>query len=80
MDLCNSPDIFQEKINELFNGLDFVIMYIDDLLIISNKCFNDHIMKLDDVLTRLKTAGFKVWVYVVAQIFFKKKQTTHLMF
>ena len=60
MDLCNSPDIFQEKMNELFNGLDFVIMYIDDLLLISNKCFNDHIMKLDNVLSRLESAGFIV--------------------
>ena len=24
MGLCNSPDIFQEKMNELFNGLDLL--------------------------------------------------------
>ena len=34
MGLCNSPDIFQEKMNELFNGLEYVRIYIDDLLII----------------------------------------------
>ena len=32
MGLCNSPDIFQEKMSELFNGLEFVRTYIDDLL------------------------------------------------
>ena len=43
MGLCNSPDIFQEKMNELFNGLDYVRMYIDDILIIRNKSLEDHI-------------------------------------
>ena len=32
MGLCNSPDIFQENIYELFVGLDTVRVYIDDLL------------------------------------------------
>ena len=26
--LCNSPDIFQKKMNELFNGLEYVKTYI----------------------------------------------------
>ena len=29
MGLCNSPDIFQEKMNDLFAGLDYVRAYID---------------------------------------------------
>ena len=32
MGLCNSPDIFQENMSELFFGLDTVRAYIDDLL------------------------------------------------
>ena len=60
MGLCNSPDIFQEKMNELFYGLDYVRTYIDDLLLISNKSLEDHIKKLDKVLSKLKSAGFKV--------------------
>ena len=32
MGLWNSPDIFQEKMSELFVGLDTVHVYIDDLL------------------------------------------------
>jgi len=44
MGLCNSPDIFQEKMNDLFVGLDYVRAYIlDDLLIISNGTFDDHL-------------------------------------
>ena len=37
MRLCNSPDVFQEKLTELFHGLEYIWAYIDELLIISNK-------------------------------------------
>ena len=30
MGLCNSPDIFQEKMSELMEGLEFIHTYIDD--------------------------------------------------
>ena len=60
MGLCNSPDIFQEKMNKLFNGLYYVRTYIDDLLIISNKPLKDHTKKLDKVLNKSKSAGFKL--------------------
>ena len=53
MGLCNSPDIFQENMNELSNGVEYVRTYIDDLLIIRNKSFDDHINKLDKVLSKL---------------------------
>ena len=45
--------------NELFNGLDYVRMYIDNLLIISNKSSEDHIKKIDRVWNKLKSAGLK---------------------
>ena len=31
---CNSPDIFQEKIYEISEGFDTLLMHIDNLLII----------------------------------------------
>ena len=37
MGLCNNPDIFHEKMKGLFDSLDYVRTYIDDILIISNK-------------------------------------------
>ena len=46
MGLCNSPDIFQEKLNELFNDLEYVRAYIDDLLIISYSSFEDQQKKI----------------------------------
>ena len=60
MGLCNSPDIFQEKMSELMQGLEFVRTYIDDLLCLTKGSFEDHLEKLEVVLTRLKDAGLKV--------------------
>ena len=60
MGLCNSPDIFQEKINKLFAGFEYVRAYIDNLLIITRGSFKDHLEKLDAVLQKLEAAGLKV--------------------
>ena len=60
MGLCNSPDIFQDKMNELINGLEYVRVYIDDLLIISNGNFEVHLNKAKIVLYKVKPVGFKI--------------------
>ena len=60
MRLCNSPDILQEEMNELFNGLKYVRTYIDDLLIISNGNFQDHLNKVKIGWNNLNVAGFKI--------------------
>jgi hypothetical protein len=60
MGLCNSPDIFQEKMNTLMGDLEYVRAYIDDLLILTKGSFTDHLQKLSEVLTRLRKAGLKV--------------------
>ncbi len=55
-----SPDIFQEKMSDLMAGLEFVHAYLDDLLIICNSTFEDHLCQLEIVLQRLRRAGLKV--------------------
>ena len=60
MGLCNSPDIFQEKMSTLMQDLEYVRAYIDDLLVITNGSYEDHLAKLDVVLQRLREAGLKV--------------------
>ena len=61
MGLCNSPDIFQEKMSELMQGLEFARAYLDDLLIISTEVgFDGHLDKLELVLNRLSEAGLKI--------------------
>ena len=60
MGLCNSPDIFQEKMSELMEGLEYVCTYIDDLLIISKDLFEDHLSKVGAILERLRKAGLRL--------------------
>ena len=60
MGVCNRPDIFQEKIYELFDGFYMVHVYIDDVLVINKNNYEDHLEALDRVIQRLAEAGFKV--------------------
>ena len=60
MGLCSSCDIFQEKISDLMQGLEFVRTYIDDVLYITALTFEDHLENLDKVLKRIQTAGLKI--------------------
>ena len=46
--------------NELFNGLGYFRANINDILIISNGNFEDHLEKAKIVLKKLKAAGFKI--------------------
>eukprot|EP00957_Ditylum_brightwellii_P192325 14640865-Ditylum_brightwellii.AAC.2 len=60
MGLCNSPGIFQEKMNEGFTGIEEVMAYIDDLLLITKGTYEEHSETLDQVLKKLEKAGLKV--------------------
>ena len=60
MGLCNTPDIFQEKMSELFVSLDTVPVYIDDLFHIKKVSWTEHITVLEEMFTRLQKDGFKV--------------------
>ncbi len=60
MGIAGSPDIFQEKMSELMESLEFVRVYLDDLLCISKLSLEDHLDKLEMVLGRLRDAGLKI--------------------
>ena len=60
MGLCNSPDIFQEKMSNLMLELEYVRAYIDDLLVTTKGSFTDHLVKLEAVLAKMEEAGLKV--------------------
>ncbi len=60
MGLSNSPDLFQEKMSELMADLEYVRVYLDDLLTLTSGTFEDHLEKLDEVFTRLRKAGLKI--------------------
>jgi len=59
MGLCNSPDIFKEKMGGLMADLEYVRAYIDDLLVFSNHSWTDHLKIMEQVFKRLKSAGLK---------------------
>ena len=60
MGVCNSPNIFEENISELFDVFDMVRAYIDDKIFITKNNFEDHLKALDKVLQRLAEAELKV--------------------
>jgi hypothetical protein len=60
MGITGSPDIFQGKMWELMESLEYVRAYLDDLLCISKLSLEDHIEKLEKVLRQLCDAGLKV--------------------
>ena len=58
MGIKNSPDIFQENISDLMEGLeDFICAYLDNILIITKGSYQDHLDKVSEVLRRLQAAG-----------------------
>ena len=56
----NTPDVLQAKMNSLFNDLEYVRGYLDDLLIISSSTFEDHLDKLGKVLQHLQDRGLRI--------------------
>ena len=77
MGIFNSSDILQENISELFEGLDMVHAYIDDVLVINKNNVEDHIKALDRVIQRLAEAGLKV---NVGESFFRQTATGYIGF
>jgi hypothetical protein len=55
-----SANIFQAQIMDLMASLKFVQAYMDDLLIITKGVLDEHLQKMEMVLTRLCDAGLKV--------------------
>ena len=43
MGVCNSPEIFQAKTNEMFRGFESIQSYIKDILIITKGDWSDHL-------------------------------------
>ena len=77
MGVCNSPDVFQEKMSELMQGLEFVRAYIDDLLVLTKSDWDDHLNKLSTVLNRIALAELKI---NANKSFFGKTETEYLGF
>ena len=59
MGVAISPDIFLQKMNDLFHGLELIRAYIDELLILTKEYCTDHVQKLELTLNKLNKKGFK---------------------
>jgi hypothetical protein len=55
-----APDIFQNVMSKLVHDMEYVKTYLDDLSILPNNSFKDHLLKLEMVVARLSTAGMRV--------------------
>jgi hypothetical protein len=60
MGIAGSPNIFQSKMLELMEDVEYVQAYLDNLLCISRSSLEDHLNKSEEVLRRLRDAGLKV--------------------
>ncbi len=60
MGFGGSADIFLAQIMDLMASLEFVQVYMDDLLIITRQTLEEHLQKMETVLTRLCDTGLKV--------------------
>ena len=74
--LTNAPATFQRLMDKLFNGWNFVFIYLDDILIASRN-FEEHISHVTEVLQRLQDVGLKV---KPSKCRFAEKQVDYLGF
>ena len=54
MGVANSPDIFQQNMNDLSHGFGFIRAYIDDMLVISRIIWTDQVQRLELTINGLK--------------------------
>jgi len=56
--IASAPDVFQHIMHDILGDLAFCCVCIDDVLIMSNGSYEDHLAKLTIVLSRLNKANF----------------------
>ena len=75
MGIMTAPDIFQNKMSDLMSHLEFVRVYLDDLLIITDGSFDDHLARLEEALLLLQDSGLKC---NLTKSFFCQEQVEYL--
>ena len=54
IEIASSLDILQQKMNDLFHGLEFVHLYIYELMILTKGYCTYHVQILELILNKLK--------------------------
>ena len=63
--------------NDLFHGFEFICAYIDDLLILTEGYWTDHVKKLELTLNKTKEKRCK---YNIEKLLFRKTEIEYLGF
>ena len=79
MSIACGPDVFQSIIMYLLGDLDYVLVYIDDSLLLQrhSKSEEDHLQKMEVVLKRHNNVGFRANLLMS---FFMQKEMEYLGF
>jgi hypothetical protein len=75
MDFSGSTNIFQAEMGNLMATLEYVRVYIDNLLVITKGSRDDHLDKLEQVFIQFCNARLKI---NVAKLFFCVQETEYL--
>ena len=59
MGACIAPCVFLDRMSSLFDDLEAVRVYIDDLLIVTSGIFEEHLLEVEKVRQRLEKVGLK---------------------
>ena len=54
MGVAKSPENFQQKIDDLFHGFEFIRAYINDLLVLTKGNLTEYVYKLELTLNKLR--------------------------
>ena len=62
MGVSMAPDVFQNVMNSIFANIDYVLVYLDDILMLSNndETYEQHLEKCAKVFDKLDKVGMKV--------------------
>ena len=77
MEVTNSPEMFQQKMNYLILGFEFIRTDIDDLLVLTRGYWTDYVQKLESTLNKLKE---KTPEYNIEKSFFEQTKMKYLDF
>ena len=77
MGVSNSPDLFNQKMNETFRGFEFIWAYINYLLIIIKGDWDNHLEKLELILQNIQYNRLKC---TIKKSFFGQTEMEYLGF
>ena len=60
MGLKISADVFQRELSMLFQDMPYVLVYIDNILVITKGSYKTHLQAINKVLLKLREAGMQL--------------------